>query len=501
MKDLMTKIYKAKCPTALLLTTLVLFFVGLFALHLTHEFTYDAYFMITTGRKMWEEGAILTVNPWSRGDIIVQQWFYCLIFSGLYDTLGAAGYWMMIILPVILLICAVYLYLSQYKISPFRAICFGFILLTLGSQYIFVPRPEALTLALLVLEMYCLERYRDTKKWGYLVWLPVFVIVEMNVHMSMWPFHIAVLLAYSVPLPKTLGIKSDSIGLKGSLIGFVTSLAAIFVNPYGLDGVLYMPRFYIDKSQILAIREMQPPLIASVITVVIVLCAAIWFYFKPKSFGSSALWLAAGFTVLSLMAYRNLMFMMLMFLPLIPVINRAVTDRLKFDIKQQSTWFNSVCLIVAAFCVFMGANFAVDPLAQRIEFMKDFGKVIEDKKTCNLFVGFNFGSVFEYLGYENVYMDARPEIYAKSYGSYTLYDYASVITGYKHEYSSFEPGPWTAEDYEYWLQSNAFEYMIVEPDVEGNLMTYLMLSPDWELLSSTEDGGLVIYGKVEECSE
>ena len=258
MNRSMSDLYKAKCPKKVLFLALLLFATVVFLLYFTSSFSGDIYFIIASGRDILKDGFSIN-NPRSDGFIVVQQWLYCIFAAVLYDNLGTVGYWLTILLPLSGFLGVTCLYLRKHGVSLFRSLCFCFPLLMIGRVYLCVARPESLTLMLLVLEMIFLEKYQETRKLGYILLTPVLVVVKMCVHMSMWPVHIAVLLAYSVPMIKQFGLKKDGIGILGFITSFVLSIGAVFLNPYGTDGFWYLYRFYEDKVTRLYIAECQSP--------------------------------------------------------------------------------------------------------------------------------------------------------------------------------------------------------------------------------------------------
>lgn len=109
-----------------------------------------------------------------------------------------------------------------------------------------------------------------------------------------------------------------------------------------------------------------------------------------------------------------------------------------------------------------------------------------------IYTGFNSGNYFEYAGYTNVYMDARPELYMKKvngnvdvlpeyvkYGIYGIYGY---FDGYISD-----------DEYRKYLDTYEFHYFVI--DIELRLRDYLEQDDNYRLI--LEDNGFYLYEKID----
>ena len=110
----------------------------------------------------------------------------------------------------------------------------------------------------------------------------------------------------------------------------------------------------------------------------------------------------------------------------------------------------------------------------------------------HIFTGFNNGAYFEYMGFRNIYIDARPELYTSQFtkDKNILRDYTMAAYGLVKDPFATEDDPKvrpvTASEMEQWLQDYRFRYILVEPNVESFLYGYLLEHEGYDLVNTPE---------------
>lgn len=286
----------------------------------------DMLFLIATGREIVKNG-IPKTNVWSIDSglgFIAQQWLYDILMCGL-DRLGLPGFVMFLELELLLL-CVLCVLLFRAEGLPWEA---GLLPVLASSvfcrAYLFTVRPQVITLLLLILECLGLEYYRKSKQKRWLLLVPLSMLLEMNLHGSMWPFHFCILLAFLIPpfwMPKKYRKCEEKIQRLPVFIAGLSMIPFMFLNPYGSDGVLYILKSWTAGTFRYAnVPEMQAPsfLTSSGLAILILIGFLIYGILKGKVSGFAAN-LSAGFLFLSMAAVRNNMFLLIIIVFLIRLL-------------------------------------------------------------------------------------------------------------------------------------------------------------------------------------
>lgn len=234
----------------------------------------DVFWSIKVGEKLFKEGTWdIDSFSYHEGLTYVAHHFLTDIVIYLVYTLGS--FTGLYILEIILaIIMASLLYVLNKEICKNKLL--SYILLAIQmffmSQFIAV-RAQMFSYILFILELILLEKSRETNnKWYYII-LALIPIVLVNFHMGVAPFYFVILGVYIID---TLKVKLIWVDLKTepnikrfkqlSFI-FLIGIISLFINPYGIDGVLY-PFKTLGNSTINSfISEFQPFALTSKISV------------------------------------------------------------------------------------------------------------------------------------------------------------------------------------------------------------------------------------------
>lgn len=468
----------------------------------------DMYFMIATGRHIIENG-IPHENVWTidkSSGFIAQQWLYDVILAYL-DRVGYVALWVFVLFQVSVFNFFVYRLCRIRDLSnPAAFLCIALSDI-LGLPYLFNIRPQTITLILLLIECIALEKYAKTKNWKWLVLLPVSVLAEANLHMSMWPMHFAFLLAYFVPsFYYKSAISTDLFKYKKSvLITAAVMFLMLFINPYGLDGVLYLFRSLssnvFDFMHVIEVDHTM--FFSSTGLLSVILAVYVLFLCKLKAVTSVTLNFCLGLLLLMTNTVRNVVYAPIVIIYLFLDTWRYIKDNNKIiDWKKDVT--RVFYFILTPVFMWTGYTVSMNLFSMSFDVLSICGvhgywsimtmeSYISDhaEKDVHLFTSINNGSYFEYKGYTNVYVDARPELFSKNFtGDRDIAkDYKSyAVDGVHTEGLNFVSKNFTHDIKEYavtefemkaWLDEYEFEYLIVDTST-NYLSGYLSGSDEYE---------------------
>ena len=288
----------------------------------TESYNFDIWYLLATGREIIQSGIpyenVFSMVPDLQ--IVLQQWLLCVIYYVLYDALGFGGVALFVCAMFFLTMVVLYRIVRVRRRDTFGGEWIMMLLLpvmlTLQQRFEMISTPVSiLILALVVL---LLELYRRDGRYWYLGCIVALVIAHMQVHMSFVVFDLAIIVCYLIPdfisplrhwvqprqassydqgsaagsswttstpassdqLAASTGHQATSsatgdvgqhttgaprIGLIDAdykrlplLILLVVSTLAMLVNPYGIDGALYLVNSFGAASYGNVIPELRP---------------------------------------------------------------------------------------------------------------------------------------------------------------------------------------------------------------------------------------------------
>lgn len=269
----------------------------------------DSYYMIPLGREILESGIpeFSSVSYYPGMRIVAQQWLYAVATYLASLVPGELGLMALHLLPLLLLYAMAYRYVRRMTSDPFWAYLAATLgLFSLGFvQYQSMIRPENVTLILVLGTAMAMDRYEATERRAWLLLPPVLMVLEMNLHMTMWPFHLCVMAAYMFPFPEAVmdripGKPLPSRGMpdRPECISLAAACLALFAQPYGIEGILYIVRS-MPAFKHISVMEQQPLQLISKPAIMAIACAILLYQLaKRKLLKAEELCLAAGFTAL-----------------------------------------------------------------------------------------------------------------------------------------------------------------------------------------------------------
>ncbi|MBR3497659.1 MAG: hypothetical protein IKO05_01550 [Selenomonadaceae bacterium] len=213
----------------------------------------DTYFVMNLGRYILEHG-FPHVDPFTVHEnlqLVAQQWLSGILFWEAYKNFGVEG-----LLAVdsffgaatVLIFWRLCLFVSggnkilSFALSFFAAIFYATMV---------VPRPQVISATLLLVEVFCLEKFTRTENPKFLIALPLVSVALSNFHAAVWLVSLVVCLPF-------LFVKNFR-HIKFLLAAMVVTALCGLLNPYGSEAMTYVFRSYGIESINANIKEMATP--------------------------------------------------------------------------------------------------------------------------------------------------------------------------------------------------------------------------------------------------
>lgn len=455
---------------------------------LSSYFDTDAYFLLNEGREIVESRSIPKMNTGNIVDgmsIVVQQWLYCVLLYSIYSAAGRAGMVLFVILLTLLLAWCLYRLAGYYHVDKTVTVVMILVFFLFLRSFLTV-RPFLITMILLIGQLCVCEHYKQNRSrknaWFTVIAVTMIVWLEINLHCSMWIFHFLYLLPYVFPrIPLLFQMSEREYDIKPLWLTYIPMTAVLFLNPYRLDGILYLFRSYNSKIQEVGIVELSVPLIYDMNTIftflnlflLIVFCIA-----KKKKISPEVFYLVAGNTILGTICLRNMQFVLIgTFVLVIYLLRDMDFSAFHKYINEQSKGVMLLSLLGFVFAVSQ-----MDPAEWNTKTEDGDSTPIaaveyldkEADKDIRLYTGFNDGAFMAWNGY-TIYMDACPELYMKSVNKKedVISEYIKVMYDIDLEY------------YKAFMEKYDFDYMLV-PD-STPLFHYLETDPGAEAVVKGND--------------
>lgn len=447
----------------------------------------DTYFILAEGRDIFESGIkhinTFTVVPDLK--IVVQQWLWCVTTYGVYELLGNIGLLLICILETAAIACLLFILGRSRKMDSSLLLIIISVFLFLFSEFI-STRPNAITIILLLIQLIVLEKYKKSaskyKNVLLCVSLTAITFLEMNLHGAMWVFHFVFLLPYFFPPVRTFAanMRKRTYRVKPILFSMIPMAGVLFINPYGIDGILYLFRAYGKKINSIGIGELQRVELTSLTGAVIVIALVFYigYYMVPKrSISAETFYLFFGTLILGCICYRNFYYACIGFFMLVcDALSHKNFDKIHDFINKQS----KPVMILAIAALGLAAWYAVDTGAHReadwegepikaVEYLDEHAP-----EGTTVYTGFNNGAFLEWSGYK-VFIDARPELFMKKVNGKE-----DVIDAFIDQCNDLD-----LQEYRDFVEEYHFDYYLA---AEGSLMDAYLQCDDSSQLAVQGEG-------------
>lgn len=229
----------------------------------------DGWFLLASGRVVVESG-IPSTNPFTAiagQGIVLQQWLHD---AWLYLCWKAAGYVGVAVSVAVPAALALWAYtgtvsrLAQNPRYPWAPLLIGALGFTLMASYLSI-RPSLWTAALLFNTISTCLEWRRGASSRYLLALPVVSLLSVNLQAALWPLSFAAAACFLLPEEGEISLGESGETVRSWARSRLPLLAAIagmaaesLVNPYAIDGSLYVLRSLGAASYGGVILELKP---------------------------------------------------------------------------------------------------------------------------------------------------------------------------------------------------------------------------------------------------
>lgn len=469
----------------------VIFTVSCILLY-TFAFQNDTYWLIRMGEYIMKDG-FPTVDPLTFHDglnFTPQQWLTTVIFYLLYSKFGAISLYIMNIVTYIVMTFVIYsicMNLSR-KNRLVSLIITAYTVISL-SFYV-VPRPQTFSIFIFILEIYVLEKFIETDRPLYLIFMPMLSIALVNLHSAMWLFFFVLCIPYLIDALniKLWVIKTQGYRFVPILFAFLASAAAGFINPYGIKNMLYVVYSYGNHKVNASISEMLSPNFKEgfgiIVFGLILLLVLIYIIVKSDNRLRYSL-ITIGTIYMGLSSVRSFVLVIGCAVPLLAYYMRDIKLPVK-KIEQKPVWKKIRYILIAVILISVAGIFSI----KEYEFsdtMNDFRPVgavdyiIDnvDVKGMRLYNEYNTGGYIEFRGLKT-FIDSRAEVFLKSLNKKDdiIIDYLNVRSGSMH--------------YKRFIEKYSFTHFLVNNG--DSLYVYLREDPGYKKIYG--DKRFLVYEKI-----
>ena len=472
---------------------LIILFAGILYLTLIPISDPDFRLHLRTGQLIAQTFTIPHTDPFSFTNFgkpwITHEWLTELFIFLLY-RLGSYG---LLIIAFGLIITFAFFFTYLRCPSESKPYVAGFVLFLgmIMSFPIFGVRPQMISLLLTSIFLFLLDRYKKTGKLRFILFLPVIILLWVNLHAGYFLGLVVLAIYIFADLIEWLVsrfYKNDSLFSPSwkSLVPLTCilflCLFATLINPNGYKLLIYPFQTLTDPVMQQYIQEWQSPDFHSMIMLpfAVMILALIGFGLTGKrriSFTNILLILAFGYEALH--SIRNIPIFALV---AIPVLAEQISSWVKIQstskISKPMKWVFPILVIGIA--VLLVHDFIRVNNSQTETVTENFPQgavnwILTNKPQGQIFNYYNWGGYLIWRLYPEylVYIDGRADVYGDEF----LLSYANISTN---------------ANWEQFLDHQNIHLVIIDPT--SNLANVLRQSPDWKI--SFKDKISVIFTKI-----
>lgn len=420
----------------------------------THIVDKDIFYTLNQGRYILKNG-IYHIDPFSMHEgfkIVVQNYLYSVILYLLYH---AHGYFFLnIILVCIMLIMHLFFIRINYLITKNLnlSILMSIIISIAFTFSGLLLRAHMVSFLIMLVLIVILEKYMESHHKKYLYYIPLLSLISINMHASLWLYIPLILIAYIIGsfYIEKKKIKKDY-PVKDLIITMIISIIVAFINPYGIDMLLFLFRSNSPYMTRL-ISELQPYQVEYYPPFIIFFYFIITLYLLRRDLDTKRRFVYL-FLGTSLLAFMH-----------IKAINHFIVlgfFTLSYSFKNYKLKVGYLKLaLVMSICLL---GFIIVKPDKKFGLTHELKPLVDEldkhaKKGEHIFTGFDEGGYLNFRGYKS-YIDSRAEVYLKkNNGKEDILKEYYMLT---HDLL----------DYEKFLNKYHFKYLVV--DKNDKLKNYL----------------------------
>lgn len=353
----------------------------------------------------------------------VQQWISAVIFHLTYRFSGASGIFLLTILAYVLISFAI-LSLTRHLSGGNLAVSVSITMVSIAFLTLFItPRPQIFSYLIFTLQIFILEKYLSTGRTGHLLLMPLLSLILINMHAALWPFFIILFVPYFLDGSKKI---TSIFKLEGHLKNkqifatFIISILIAFVNPYGIDNMLYSIRAWGCSYEF--ISEMMSPdfkQYTGIMYFIFIFALVLTYIYRKSTPRLRYILITIGVIFMALQSMRNFPIMVVCAAPLAAYQLRHIPDFPERKAGRAPSIFNlllSVMVLVVATKIIL-----IIPVNDLHTYVTKYSipeKAVEyileniDTGKMKLYNSFNTGGYLAFKGIRT-FIDSRAEAFTK----------------------------------------------------------------------------------------
>ena len=386
----------------------------------------DSWYMLAEGREIVNNGIYyedqLSIHEGL--NVTVQNYGFAVIFYLLYSVFGGVGVYIAMLVVNGVLCYLIYKICMLISNKNTNLSLILMILTDLLLAYCFVvTRAQVVSYVIFMSIIYFLELYARKGDRRVLWWIPVLSFLQINLHASLWPMILIVLIVYMIDGVKQPRLKYKGYKIKPLIIILLASFGVGFLNPYGLKMITFILTSYGIPEANDYINEMQPfrtfasnydiLLYGAIVAVLIS-----YIFGKNKNIRIRYLLMMFGFLALGLNTFKGMSQVILVLLfPMAEVYKNVRIVKWRRVGRIAAMWTGVLAIMtVGTYLVVVVPDTNNDTpgevMAKGIDAM-DLAVGEINKNDLRVYADYNMGGYVEYRGYK-AYIDPRMEVFIKS---------------------------------------------------------------------------------------
>lgn len=405
----------------------------------------DTLFDIKLGEKYLNEG-VNSIDKFSihEGlDYISHHFLVNIITYLLYNSFGFIGLYCLEIVLVVILAILFYVANNIFLKNKKLSYLFLFIELLFITPYISV-RAQMYSYIFFILEIICIEKFLKDKKFSYLILLSILPLFIINFHAGTIFFYfiiIGVYLLNYIPV-NIFKIQNDidrNKKLKYLFIPIVIGSLLMFINPFGVESVIYsfktLGNSFINEN----IAEFQPASIGNCLIAYIYIFIYInVYFFTNRKVKLHQILLLYGTIFMTLLSIRHFSLLVIVSVTSVEHLADVVKSIYFFTIngikKEKIKSINNmlICVyLIVIFCVgfYFSKPYEIKFLPENIYPLKAMDYINNNiPESARIFNEYSWGSLMM-LNDRKVFIDSRADLYTSEYnnGTTVAIDYINAI--------------------------------------------------------------------------
>lgn len=412
-------------------------------------FQNDTFFTIAIGENILKNGIDnKEVLVWHDNlEFTNVRWLFNVIIALIYNAFDFFGIYFFVILMSVIIGVTLFYILIQNKINIKLSFLMTIVIMWLGQE-ILAARAQIISILLFLIEFFCIEKFLDTNRKKYGIYLIILSILISNIHTSLYPLYFIFFIPYfAEDILARIFKKSENEKLiikkreniKSLLVVFVVSIFTGLCTPLGLAPYTVMVKASSGLSTQI-ILELQPLVCINNIGFVayIIVLFGILIFSNVKIRCSDA-FLIVGLILMSISTIRSIFYLFFIGgIVLVKIINEFLLTNKFYEYKNHLLT-NIMVIIVSVLIISYSCNeISKRLLNEYVDLTKypveacEYIKENLNTEKIRIYNGFNIGSYLEFKGIP-AFMDSRSEVYCPEFNDTSiLYDYVNINTGIVH---------------------------------------------------------------------